>query len=75
YRTSLSNATTYLARVAGVPGETLSTASGHTVVPEGSLAVQRDDSPAGTLLISEMAVTGKLVYRIWPLSRAGSMDR
>jgi hypothetical protein len=73
YLNTRVNGETYLGSVAGVPGDTVSTASGSTVVPEGSLAVQRGDSPTGTFLISEMAVTGKLVYRLWPLSRAGSM--
>lgn len=64
-----------LGRISGLPGDTLTTADGQTItIPPGSLAVTPSaaDRTTGHEIISEMALTGKLLCRYWPLSQAGA---
>ncbi len=73
YRGPLGSGMLYMGQIVALPGDSVNTSQGKTFIPEGSLGLQRTDSTQGQLIVSEMAVTGKLLYRYWPLQRWGSM--
>ncbi len=74
YRGPLGSEKLYLGQVIALPGDTLATPEGQSSVPKGSLGVQHAGGMEGHRIISEMAVTGKLVYRYWPPGRTGAVS-
>jgi signal peptidase I len=74
YRGPLGSRKLLLGRVIGLPGDVVITPEGQAPVPQGSLGVQHTDGVEGRDVISEMAVSGKLVHRFWPLHRFGAVN-
>lgn len=72
YQGPLGSGKSFPARVAGLPGDSIPTPDGPLRIPQGSLGIQRSDGADGHFIISEMAVSGKLIHRFWPPGRFGS---
>lgn len=65
----------FIGRITGLSGgPATENAENHPLVPSGCVEVYRGDGTEGRQIISEMAVSGKLVFRFWPLSRFGSLS-